>query len=212
MWTLIKREIEDNYIYILLMLLPAVIYTGVFALFLTGSLSNNRRFADTMSVLYILLIIIAFLLFKAFGWAQMYMDLNRKAPAFIITHPTNRGRLFLSKVITGLAAVFIIMTTLNFIFNFIIRSMAFTISTVDYGLNGIYTTLTLAGFAIYAIALNCGLMEGKKRSALISLFVGVLLTTMIFIKGFGPEMQTLTILFTAGFLYSAWNRFKTMPL
>jgi hypothetical protein len=210
MLTLIKREIYDNIAYfvgafVLSMILIICIVSAAYH----SDDESAPIFAIALSIPVIVILIIGF---TSMGVSQMYIDRNRKISTFLLTLPVTRGRILTARLIAGILAILtlflpIIITTI-ILYQLFIPSVPFVKSMFF----DVCTTLTLVALAYYSIGLQTGWMTGKVLPPLAGFVLTFIFASIIIIKGFGPEIQLLLIIFVVASVIRIWRKFMDTSL
>jgi ABC-type transport system involved in multi-copper enzyme maturation permease subunit len=214
MWTLIKREMRDNIIFLLLGLIAAGICQGVIA---SSFFEMETKFApvgiyETAYIIFLFFLPALAVLATAMGGVQMYLDRSRKVSAFLGTLAVTRGRLLTAKMLAG--AVFLVAAILPLAAGQIIYLQAVPrLIPPDYSLLvRMYIGSLLCALACYMLGSNLGL--GRNRIA--AFFAGIagcaLLVSLIIIKGFGTETMLLLVVTSAVLCVRVRNEFESVPL
>ena len=213
MLTLILREIEDNWVF----LLAAALVAGVFS-FLIGWQMYSVNGNNTGAVIAVLAVnaVFGIFVFCGLGASQMYWDRMKKISALLATLPVTRNQIFTARIVTGIIVVVIgfipTVVTSEVISNLIEQSSTNNLAPV-YGLTvGLWMPLFLFCFASYCVGLQTGWTSNRIMPTLGSLILSIILTGVILIKGFELDAYLILIPFTACCLFRAWRTFSTAAL
>jgi hypothetical protein len=209
MFTLIKREIEDNYMFFIGTLLLTAFSVVMFFWMLYYSGRDEGPFV----LLPFYSAILGMMIFCGMGISQMYFDKEKKISALLATLAVNRGQIFAARVITGILLILIGLVPL----------LAVTVTAVltksiepshSFRLlyPGVSVPVFLLGFACYCIGLQAGWTSNRLIPTLVAIGLSFILVSVIFVKGFGWEIYAILVLFIAACLICAWHTFVSAPL
>ena len=211
MFTLIKREIQDQMIYFI----AAVIYVAIFIIVMvkTAYQTDSEYLLQVVISIGTLAGIIALLVICAMGVTQMYLDRTRKISAFLSTLTVSRGRILLARIITGILVILIMFGPLVIAALILMRLFPDAPVPIIPGLIfDISVTMFLMAFSCYCI----GLQTGWTSNAIIPTFGAFGLTCvfipLVLVKGFGPPVIIILILFIIVSLIRTWQTFKSISL
>ena len=215
MWTLIKREIRDHWLHIIL---PAIIIFIALTVLISQMLYLYRKDIPIMGLPEDLLAIywVPIVLIPAFtvilGVTQIYSDRNRKISAFLLSQPTSRVKLLAAKLIAGL--IWIACVTLPFILTSVIvlTIMPPLLPGGKILLIKLIITAGLVNLACYSIGLMCGWGTNKYIPNLFAIILATPLLALLIIKGFGLETHSLLIVVTIVALLKTTNKFMATSL
>lgn len=207
MLTLLKREIQDNAVYFLAAALFAV------ALVLTAlSITHNIGQEDVSPAALSLLIpisVIVILGFVAMGVSQMRVDRNTKTSFFLTTLPVTRNQILIARIITALLAMLVLLVPLAMTAVFIMKIYPRAYPVYPGYVREIFTAVFLTGFACYCLGLQLGWSKSLAGPVIGGLAFTIILGSMIFIKGFGPELWIILLLFITASLTKTWQKFTS---
>jgi hypothetical protein len=213
MFTLILREIEDNWVFLLAAALLACAFS-----FLIGWQMYSMNVNDTGAIMALLAVnaVIGIFIFCGLGASQMYWDRMKKISALLTTLPVTRNQIFTARVAAGIMAVVIgfipTVVTTEVISNLIEQPPTNNLAMVNGLSAGIWIPLFLFCFASYCIGLQAGWTSNKIMPTLGGILLSLILTGVILIKGFEIEAYLLLVLFIVCCLYRAWHKFVTAAL
>lgn len=203
MWALIRREIEDLWVYYLGMM----IFAGVLILLLvTQAIYGKGPDSETSNIQLCLSFGAAAscLVFAAMGVSQMYADRMKKISAFLATQAVCRHHLYLAKLAAGILLVVIFYAAVGgtlWVMNHAYGPPVFSGRRL-----WIYypVTVTAAGLACYVLGLSMGWTSGKIFPTLGTLALAFLLLSLLLIKGMNVSLYFLLILFIVSSLIRTW--------
>jgi hypothetical protein len=204
MFTLILREIEDNWVFFLVAVILAAIFSASFIYGQFYGIEKDEHVTvPAVTILSGTMISIPLAIaFCAIGVAQMYLDKTKKVSALLATLAVTRKHIFIARVIAGFLLVLIGFVP-------IAETTIMAVSKVSSGLCfEIIIPAFLLGFACYCIGLQAGWTSNKVTPTLGALGLGVILIPVILIKGFGWEIYAILVFLIAACLIRAWHRFS----
>ena len=214
MWTLIKREIKDNIIMFLLVIILAGICEAVVV---SGFLRTDTQFAPvgiplTVYTIFPFFIIPLSLLAVMMGGGQMYLDKSRKISAFLGTLSVTRRGLLWAKFLTDV--IWLVVALLPLVAAELLLFQARPrLIPVDYSLLvRIYIVTSLCTLSCYLLGLNLGLGRNRIMAILAGALLCLILISLIIIKGFGAEIMLIFGITSATLAIRAWNVFMSIPL
>ena len=209
MLALIKREIEDFFVYFL----AAIVASAVLVAFLcTAAFHFERPVWYLFTGLTIPLIVILVIGFSAMGVTQMYIDRNRRISAFLSVLPVTRSRILAAKIITGLSAILIVLLPVTIAAIALRHLLLPPIPVFAKLITEFVTTTFLVLFACYCLGLLTGWTSNKITPTFGALGLNLILFTLIIIKGFGPEVKLLLVLVIVACLVRTWHKFTSTSL
>jgi hypothetical protein len=213
MFTLILREIEDNWVFFLAAALLACVFSIA-----TGwqMYSINGNNAQAIIAMLILNAVCGIFIFCGFGASQMYWDRMKKISALLTTLPVTRNQIFTARITTGLLLVATgfmpsVVTTMV-VSNLIGPSSIYGVGMVSGLAPEIWILIFLFCVATYCIGLQAGWTSNKITPTLGSLLLSLFLTNVILIKGLESDAYLILIPFIACCLFRAWHKFTTAAL
>lgn len=209
MFTLIKREIEDNYVFFIVVIIFALFFSGL----LIWHLYYDKTYDVPFIALPVLSAVICVLLFCAMGAAQMYSDRTKKVSALLATLAVSRGQIFAARVITGVLLVLIgFISTAETVMIAILTSK-FIAPPFLHAPGELYFKILIPAllleFAGYCIGLQAGWTSGKIRPTLGALGLACILFPLVVIKGFGWEIYPILAGLILACIIRAWYKYST---
>jgi hypothetical protein len=213
MFTLIIREIQDNWVFFVLVLILTCCFS--FAVGWEMYFINGMQLMP-ITVMLTINALCGLLIFCGFGASQMYWDRMKRISSLLTTLPVTRNQIFTARVAAGLLAISIgflpTVATIMVMSNLIEPSSANNPGPV-YGLTaGIWVLLFLLCFAGYCIGLQTGWTSNKIIPTLGALLLSLILTGVIWIKGFELGAYLILVPFIACCLFLAWRTYSTTGL
>lgn len=209
MWTLIRREWNDN-APILLIGIGALIGLMVVTLISEMNTYNTKEveqlgLPQSLEGMFNTGLLGLSLLATALGVNQLYKDRTKKISAFLVTLATTRQQVFLAKILAGVIFVFfgIVISSIPIIVMLKIRP---PLLPVDYSL--LLMRLIFA-FCFALIAYLLGLAVGSSKSnwglIVLPLFLLVLLVAMLLVP-FSSPVTGFVILVLMGLAFLIYAR------
>ncbi len=210
MFTLIKREIQDHFLY----LIGSVVLTAILIVALTTFAfhQDTRIDWDDLIAPIIPIAILIMLGFCAMGVSQMYADRNRRISAFVSTLPVTRTHILFARIATGIITILILLIPLIVTTAILIRWFEPPIPMYA----GIIFDISLTAFLMMLACYCIGLLTGWNPSKVIPTFGALVLTCilvpLVIIKGFGWEIAMILSVFIAALLIRTWQTFTSASL
>jgi len=210
MLTLIRREIRDNIVYFI----AAVVFSAILIALLIAATYNSDWISDPAVYVgfSIPILLILGLVFSAMGVTQMYMDRNRKISAFLSALPVTRNWILTARIFAGLLAILTVLVPLTIAVIVLGRLIAPPIPIFAGYIADILTTVFLMVFACYCLGLLTGWTANKIAPTFGALGLNIVLVSLVFVKGFGPDIQFLLVLVIVACLIRTWHKFMSTSL
>lgn len=206
MLTLIGREVRDHIAYLLGLGIVTAIMIVVMILAAFQELE-----AQLLTPVVILTLTLLLGLY-ALGAAQMYGDRANRMSSLLSTLAVTRSRILAARVFVGVLAVMVSFVPL--VVTIIVLLWTFGPPLRFYGRIIVETSITalLTGMACYCIGLVIGWTTNKTRLLAGSTLLVALLASLVWIKGFGPEIMVILLLFIGATLLRIWRTFTLISL
>jgi len=210
MLALIKREIQDHLVYFI----AAAVFSTLLIIVLVEAVFNydSRNPPEVAIALGVSLGAIVTLGICGMGASQMYLDKNRRISAFISTLPVSRGRMLLARISAGILAILIVLVPLAVTAIVLLRLFMPPIPMYSTTVFEIFTAVFLLGLACYCIGLQSGWNSSALTPTLGALGLTCLFVPLVVVKGFGPEIVVILVLFIAASLFRTWHNFSSTSL
>lgn len=210
MLTLIRREIRDHIVYFI----AAVVSSAILIALLTAATYNldNLGGPAVIVALSIPMTLILVLGFSAMGVTQMYLDRNRRISAFLSALPVTRSRILAARIITGLLAILTMLVPVTIASIVLGRLLAPPIPIFAGYVTDILTTVFLMVLACYCLGLLTGWTANKITPTFGALGLNLVLVSLVFVKGFGPDIKFLLVLVIIACLIRTWHKFMSTSL
>lgn len=206
MLTLILREIEDNRVFFIGVVILAVIFSVLFVYEQFYGEKDETIIIPFGTMISVLL----GMAFCAMGAAQMYWDKTKKFSALLATLAVNRGQIFTARVITGFLIVVIgFLPIAVTIITAVQRIGAPFVPIHSVLYYEILIPVFLLGIACYCMGLQAGWTSNRVTAILGALGLSVILIPVILIKGFGWDVYAILVFLIAACLIRAWHKFST---
>ena len=154
MWTLLKREIQDNAVYFL----AATLFATALVISILSIAYNVReqQIPDSAIALFIPIAIIVSLGFVAMGVSQMKNDKSAKISLFLTSLPVSRNRILTIRIITGILAILVLMVPILITAIFLLKLFDIQYPVYQGFAGEIFTASFLLAFACYCLGLQMG--------------------------------------------------------
>jgi hypothetical protein len=209
MLTLIKREIEDHIVYFI----GAIIISAVLTALLTSAIyydePGDRPVFTVLSFPVIIVLIIGF---SGMGASQMYTDKNRKISTFLSSLPVTRCRILTARIITGVLAILVVLVPLTVAGTILWRLFTPPIPIFPGLIFDLSVVTFLMGFACYCLGLQTGWTTSRITPSLGGIILTCIFVPLIMVKGFGPQIKIILLLFIIASLIRTWQKFKHTAL
>ena len=216
MFTLIKREIRDHIVYLIL----AACLAGIFILISVPVISryNSSQNRDNLEPQAFIMgvgipaSVIVIIGICGLGAAQMYLDRTRKISAFLSTLAVSRGRILIARMVTGILVILTflvpLIVTVVVLFRLYVPPVLFSGDMIFE----IFLTIFLLVFACYCIGLQTGWNSSPITPTLGGLFLTGVFVPLVLIKGFGLQIMVILVLFIIASLIRIWHMFMKTSL
>ena len=209
MFTLIRREIRDHIAYFI----AAVIFSAIIIALLTAATYNlDWGGSVVLEAFSVPILVVLVLGFSAMGVTQMYLDRNRKISAFLSVLPVTRNRILAARIIAGLLAILIVLVPVTIAATVLVRLFEPPIPVSSGYIDEILTTVFLMAFACYCLGLLTGWTANKIAPTFGALGLNLVLVSLVFVKGFGPDIKFLLVLVIVACLVRTWHKFMSTSL
>ena len=206
MLSLIWREIRDNIVGVVTPCLAGVIMIAL-AVHITVSQGVPHIVAPLGMLTFVLLIG-----FCALGAAQMYGDRANRISSLLSTRGVTRRRIFAARVLVGVLTVLVsfvpVALTITILLWMSVPFLVFYWRLIV----GLSVTAILMGIACHCIGLLIGWTTSKAWLLVGNLLLAALLVSLVWIKGFGPDVAVLLLLLIGAMLVRVWRTFAAASL
>ena len=207
MFTLIKRELRDNWISFLVVLA----YVALILFILIGNTIFVRMkfpvgIPICMTSKFPLFIFVPVIIAWVSG-SQIFLDRSRKITGFLCTLAATRGQVFAARIITGLLLVSVVTGAIALTYYILLKYYTKFILPFDIApFLRIFATCFLLCVACYSL----GMLAGNMRYLLLTIATGLILSaiviSLIIIKGCGVQSWLLLLFITTGALWADWQK------
>lgn len=214
MFTLIKREIEDNAVVFILGLAMTLISVCWLATSVAMDASKLVPVGldRSMYSIFLFLIPITASLATTLGSAQMFKDRDQKVSAFLLTLATTRNKIILARMITGLVWILMVIVPIAATELILVQIFPILIPYPKALIIKLFVTTFLISLSCYSVGLVTGDSKRKNLSQIVGVIIIAILLTLIIIKGFGADTAFILIILTAALLGRVWQKFSTAAL
>jgi hypothetical protein len=206
MLTLIKREVEDHTIHLLVAaVLSATLVVGLVALV--------RMEFTIEAVLYtMVLLIVAFIGCASLGAAQMYTDRVGRISAFLATLDVARMQILTARFVVGLLAILIWLVPAAITAAIVLFRSVQPFCFYSHVVLEVSVTVFLIALACYCIGLQAGWAQSKVLTLLASVVFPPFIMTLVLIKGFGMQAMVVLAVLIAACVLRIGAKFLSTPL
>jgi len=208
MFTLIKREIEDNIAYFA----TAALFSTALVIVVISLAYNAEELPVVALSLSIPIVVLAILGFSAMGASQMYTDKTRKISALLSTLRVTRAQILAARIVTGILTILILLVPLAVTAALLLRLFPPPYPIYPHFVSEIFTAVFLTAFACYCLGLQLGWSSNKAIRVLGSIGSTAVIVPLIAIKGFGACTAIIMLLLIVASLTRTWQKFKSTPL
>ena len=212
MLILIKREIEDHLAYFI----SAVILSALMVVLCVLSgfrLSGDDNQGPVIEIgLSIPVVAIAIICLTGMGTSQMYNDKNNRISAFLSTLPTSRAGIITARITAGLLMTVVMVLPVVIAGHILTSILIPNIPIVAPMFFDIAVTVFLMCLACYCIGLQTGWTSSRLTPTLVAIILSYILLPLIFIKGFGVQIDIILVLFVIASLARTWCKFSSVSL
>ena len=206
MLTLIGREVRDHIAY----LLGLGIVTAIMIVVMI--LAAFQELEAQLLTPVVILILTLLLGLYALGAAQMYGDRANRMSSLLATLAVTRSRILAARVFVGVLAVVISFVPLVVTITVLLRTFGPPLWLYGRMVVEISVTTILTGMACYCLGLVSGWTTNKTRLLAGSTLLVALVASLVWIKGFGPEIMAILLLFIGATLLRVWRTFTLVSL
>lgn len=207
MFTLIKREIEDHVAFFL----GAAIATAILIVLLVSLIFSHDIPVYAIGFLIPVIVVVVIGL-PAMGASQMYTDRTRRISAFLSGLPVTRSQILVARIVTGVLAILVVLLPLTITGATLRRLLLPPIPIYPGLIADMSVTAFLMAFACYCLGLQSGWTSSRITPTLGGLVLTCILVPLILVKGFGPHIKVILILFIIASLVRTWQKFRSTPL
>jgi hypothetical protein len=208
MFTLIKREIEDNIAYFA----AAALFSTTLVIVAVSFAYNAEALYEPALALSIPIIVLAILGFTAMGASQMYTDKTRNISAFLSTLRVTRAQILVAKIVTGILSILVLLVPLAVAAAVLLRIFRLPYPIYPHFISEIFTAVFLTAFACYCLGLQIGWSPNKVIPVLGSIGSTAVIVPLVVIKGFGACAAIIMLLLIVASLTRTWQKFTSTPL
>ena len=208
--TLVKREMMDHLAYFVgAIVLSGLLTFGVVSVVLAMGAGPMDVVVVGGSIPVAIVVTVGV---TALGVAQMYTDRTRKVSAFLVALPTTRRQVFVARVLAGLVAILIFIVPLGVAGAILVDMHTDEVPLYAGVLGDIIRSLFLTCFACYCVGLYAGWHRRSLAPTLGVLPVALLIPLLVVIKGLGPDVALILLVFIVACLTATWTRFSSSSL
>ncbi len=207
MLTLIEREIRDHLLYAALPCFFSAIIICIAAMSSWWGIPAPISLAMAAN-----LTIGLFIGLCCLGAAQMYADRAGRVSVLLSTLAVTRWQIFLARVLAG--GLILLVAVIPLVIMALVLPGQIISQTSSYHqlVAAISITISLAGFACYAIGLMVGWQTNRAWMLAGSVLFLALTASLVWIKGFSVDAITILLLLIAALLARTWSQFVSTSL
>lgn len=206
MLTLIKRELQDHAVHIVLAALICVGMVGQVILTTYWGVAGVGLGIDAAAMVILLV------LFCMLGAAQMYTDRANRVSALLATLAVTRTRILAARVLAGAAIILAMLVPLLITAVAILYVTGAPLALYWGTIAEVSTAVVLTSLACYCVGLLMGWTTNKAIPAVSALFGILLIMLLVVVKGFGISAMVLLLLFSIASLLRVWYWFTSVSL
>jgi len=204
--SLIGREIRDHIVFVLA---PFVVGVSMMALAIHQSLKESGLSFIAPLIPMMCLCVFTFCIL---GATQMYGDRVNKVSALLGTLAVTRNRILVARVLVGLLTVLATIVPLVVVVLVLMRLFLPGAEFWYRMIAEISVTLALAGFACYCVGLLVGWTTSRVWLIAGNMLLVSVLLSLLYIKGFGPDVMAVLLLCIVAMLLRTWQTFTSASL
>lgn len=210
MFALIKREIQDHLVYFI----AASVLSALLIIVTVQAVFRYDSHDPPVSAIGLGIAIGVVVTFGTCGMGagQMYFDKTRRISAFLSMLPVSRSRILLARIAAGILAILILLVPLAITATILLRIFTPPIPLYSGMVLEISATTFLLALACYCIGLQTGWNPSAIAPSLGGLGLTCILMLLVVIKGFGPEINVILMLFIAASVLRTWHNFSSTSL
>lgn len=205
MWTLIKRELQETFIYAI-----------VIALIATGSILTVTYLQKDQDLgLFVFGFFITALILAAASVSRMVSDRTHGFSTFYTSHLTTRKHIFAARLIAGLCLIAIYCIPIAIWLVYQVKLVCADSDFTNLQSSFVPRLVLLAVLTMttsFSLGLTMGLSGKRIIYSLGTLCLVVLLFTLIFIGGFQYSTIAILLVLNAFLLAACRKQYLTMPL
>ncbi|MHC4759420.1 MAG: hypothetical protein ACYTE8_12255 [Planctomycetota bacterium] len=217
MFTLIKREIIDNFVFFLAAALLGSILAGIMFTMSLGDGTETVLARFMGRSIFLPMAVVLLVGFSIMGAAQMVNDRTKKVYSVLVTKPVSRHQVLLAKMITGVVGILLVLIPVciaSVLWVHAIKPFEGEAFRVELFFPGLFFKTFLGifvlVFACYCFGLLCGSSSERIVSTLGSIALSVLILPLVIIKGFCIEWFGIVLFVIVFCLLRIWKRFYSM--
>ncbi len=209
MLTLIRREAYDNLMYLVgLCLVTAMLIS----LLILAAYEEIQGLQEGYVVPLGLLIFMLLIGFCALGAAQMYGDRANRVSPLLTTLAVTRNQILAARVLTGLLAVLVVLLPVVVTGVILLRTFVPPLEFYRRMVVEVSVTLALAACACHSAGLLIGWTTNRVRLLVGTVLLVAAVVSLLWIKGFGPGVMGVLLLFIGATLGRTWHTFTSSSL
>jgi hypothetical protein len=209
MLKLIKREIEDNYVFYILTL----ILTSFFNILIGYKFYYSLEIDEVSIIMFVLIYgIFGIWIFGGLGSSQMYNDKTKKISALLATLAVTRNQIFIARVLSGILAILIFILPGILTISIGLRMFGSQMLFYSPAVFGLWIMIFLFCFSGYCLGLQVSWTLNKIIPSLGGFILILGLIGFIAVKGMERDLYLIFVLLIISSLLRAWHKYSTAAL
>jgi ABC-type transport system involved in multi-copper enzyme maturation permease subunit len=211
MWTLVRREIEDQGILFVLVLVVGIIHAGwAGGAFPSGAAIPPTRVPDQAYMMFFYLLLSLSAGAGILAALQIAADRNRGVSRFLCTLTVTRSQVLLAKWLAGLVWLLLGLLPVAVVCGVLAHRWAQMIPVDVPAVVAMVTGTGLLGLASYGFGMQTAMTARPAWVVLGSLAFAAGLVSLVVIKGFGLHTHVLAASVGLACLVRTWMRFHAI--
>lgn len=206
MWTLIKRELQDQAVYILAAEIMSILMIGTM---IYMAVLNEEIAAIGFAMAYGLTLATIFCLL---GTSQMYTDRTHRISTFLATLAVTRTQILTARILTGFLVVLVslvpVFITVTILLHLLYQPLAFYWRVIAE----VFITMVLIGCGCHVAGLQVGWAGSKMKLLGGYVLFFALIVSIYFIKGCDYQSMAILFLILATLILRTWQKFLSVSL
>ena len=150
--------------------------------------------------------------FCGLGASQMYSDRASRISSLLATQGVTRSRILAARVLVGVATVLASLVPPAVTILILLWAFLPPLSFYWRMAAEIFTVAVLTGVAGYCVGLLVSWTTSKAWLVAGNLLLWSLVTSLVWIKGFGPDVMAILLLLIVAMLLRVWHGFTSASL
>ena len=213
MWTLLRREIEDQWILFVLVFIAGIVHAGWMASAFPslGSIPPTA-FPDQVYIMFFYLLVSLCAGAGVLAGLQIAGDRNRGVPRFLCTLTVTRSQILLCKWVAGLLWVILGLLPAALVCGVLVHRWAQLVPIDTSAVTTMVTGTALLAVASYGFGMQTAIASRAAWVVVGGLVLVGGLISVVAVKGFGLHTQVLAASVGLACFVRTWNQFHTIAL